>query len=164
MLVAVSFSAYGGGADPPPQAPSAPSRVASAPGQKGRRNTMNAPELLRTYLSKIQDPAAVAALFAEDGVLELPQMNVRSQGRTEIEKNIAGLLKIVPDFRFKDIQILIETPDQAFGEYSVEAVVLTTGKVYKQTYFGRLVAEKGKIKLLRESLDTLAAQRAFSKD
>jgi len=125
---------------------------------------MNAPELLRAYLSNIRDPAAVAALFAEDGVLELPQINVRWQGRTEIEKNIAGLLKMVPDFRFKDIQIFIETPDQVFAEYSVETVVVTTGKVYKQTYFGRLVAEKGKIKLLREALDTLAAQRAFSKD
>ena len=41
---------------------------------------MNAPELLGASLSKIQDPAAVAALFAEDGVPELPQMNVRVQG------------------------------------------------------------------------------------
>ena len=91
-------------------------------------------------------------------------MNVRVQGRAEIEKFISGLLKMIPDFRFKDVQIFIETPDQAFGEYSMEAVVLTTGKVYKQTYFGRLVAEKGKIKLIREALDTLAGQRAFSKD
>ena len=54
---------------------------------------MNAPELLRAYLSKTHDPAAVAALFAEDGVLQLPQMKVRVQGRVEIEKFIAGLLK-----------------------------------------------------------------------
>ena len=125
---------------------------------------MNAAELLRAYLSKIRDPAAVAALFADDGVLELPQMNARVQGRAEIEKFIARLLKTIPDFRFKDIHILIETPDQAFGEYSIDAVVLTTGKVYKQTYFGRLVAEQGKINLIREALDTLAGQRAFSKD
>lgn len=125
---------------------------------------MNAPELMRAYLAKIQDPAAVAALFAEDGVLELPKINARAQGPAEIEKFVASLLKMVPDFRFKDIQIFIETPDQAFGEYSVEAVVLTTGKVYQQTYAGRLVAENGKIKLLREALDTLAASRAFAKD
>ena len=125
---------------------------------------MNAPELMRAYLSKIQDPAAVAALFAEDGVLELPQLNQRAKGPAEIEKFIAGLLRMIPDFRFKDIHILIETPDQAFGDYSMEADVLPTGKHYKQTYFGRLVAEKGKIKLLREALDTAAGQRAFSKD
>ena len=57
-----------------------------------------------------------------------------------------------------------ETLTDTFGEYSVEALVLTTGKIYKQTYFGRLVAENGKIKLVREASDTLAAQRAFSKD
>lgn len=62
---------------------------------------MNAPELLRAYVSEIQDPAAVAALFAEDGVLELPQMNVRVQERADIEKVIAGLLKTVSDFRFR---------------------------------------------------------------
>jgi ketosteroid isomerase-like protein len=159
MLVAVSISAWGdeGGAVPPPQAPPPPPLVAAAQGHEARRHIMNAPELLRAYLSKIQDPAAVAALFAEDGVLELPQMNVRVQGRAEIEKFITGLLKTVPDFRFKDTQIFIETPDQAFGEYSVEAVD-------KQTYFGRPVAEKGKIKLIGEALDTLAGQRAFSKD
>ena len=55
-------------------------------------------------------------------------------------------------------------PDQAFGEYEVEALVPSTGKLYKQTYAGRLVAENGKIKLLREALDTLAASRAFSND
>ena len=125
---------------------------------------MSAPELLRAYLAKVQDPAAAAALFAEDGVIELPQINQRAQGPAEIEKFIAGLLKRVPEFRFKDIHILIETPDQAFGEYSIEAMVLPTGKLYKQTYFGRLVAQKGKIKLLREACDTLAAQRAFTKD
>lgn len=126
-------------------------------------------QLLRAYLSEIQDPAAAAALFAEDGVLELPALasmgiDARAQGPADIEKFIAGLLTNVPDFRFKDIHIFIETPEQALGEYSVEAPVLSTGKLYRQTYTGRLVAENGKIKLLRESLDTLAAYRAFSKD
>jgi SnoaL-like domain len=126
MLVAVSVSAWGdeGGAVPPSHAPPPPPLVAAAQGHEARRHIMNAPELLRAYLSKIQDPAAVAAPFGEDGVLELPQMNVHVQGRAEIEKFIAGLLKTVPDFRFKDTQIFIETPNQAFGEYSVEAVVL----------------------------------------
>jgi hypothetical protein len=32
-------------------------------------------------------------------------MNVRVQGRAAVEKFIAGLLKTVPDFRFKDTQI-----------------------------------------------------------
>ena len=123
-----------------------------------------APELLTAYLSNIQDPAAIAALFADDGVIELPWVEARAQGPAAIKKFIAGLLAQVPDFRFKNIRIWIQTPDQAFGEYDVEALVLATGKTYRQTYAGRLVAENGKIKLLRESLDTVEASRAFGKD
>jgi ketosteroid isomerase-like protein len=125
---------------------------------------MNAPDLLRAYLVNVQHPAVAAALFAEDGVIELPTVNARAQGPAAIEQFIVGLLQKVPDFRFKNIRIFIETPDQAFGEYEIEALVPSTGKIYKQTYAGRLVAENGKIKLLREALDTLAGWRAFSKD
>lgn len=128
-----------------------------------------ATKLLNSYLSSIQNPAAAAALFADDGVLELPSLkslgiDARAVGPVAIEAFIAGLLKNVPDFRFKDIQLLIDGEDQAFGEYSVEAKVLSTGKLYKQTYAGRLIAENGKIKLLREALDTLAAAKAFTPD
>jgi ketosteroid isomerase-like protein len=123
-------------------------------------------QLLTAYLDNIQDPAAAAALFAEDGVLELPSLGpqVRAVGPVAIEAFIGGLLKNVPDFRFHNVQLLIETEDQAFGEYSVEAKVLSTGKLYKQTYAGRLVAKDGKIQLLREALDTLAASKAFTPD
>jgi ketosteroid isomerase-like protein len=123
-------------------------------------------QLLNAYLDNIQNPAAAAALFAEDGVLELPSLgpNVRAVGPVAIEAFIGGLLKNVPDFRFHDVQLFIETADQAFGEYSVEAKVLSTGKLYKQTYAGRLVAKDGKITLLREALDTLAASKAFTPD
>lgn len=124
----------------------------------------NATELLTAYLSEIQNPAAAAALFADDGVIELPWVEARAQGPAAIEKFIAGLLVKVPDFRFQNIRIWIKTPDQAFGEYDVEALVPATGKTYRQTYAGRLVAENGKIKLLREALNTLAASEAFGGD
>lgn len=123
-------------------------------------------QLLQNYLDSIQHPATAAALFAADGVLELPYLQTlglphRVQGPAEIEGFIAGLLVKVPDFRFRNIQFFIDTPTQAFGEYSVEAGLAGTDRIYRQTYAGRLVAEEGKIKLLRESLDTLAAWRAF---
>jgi ketosteroid isomerase-like protein len=124
----------------------------------------DATELLMAYLALIQDPAAAAALFADDGVVELPWINARAQGPIEIEKFLEGLLAKVPNFRFQNIRIWIKTPDQVFGEYDVEALVPSTGKTYRQTYAGRLVAENGKIKLLREALDTMAESRAFSKD
>jgi ketosteroid isomerase-like protein len=126
----------------------------------------NAPQLLQAYLDGIQDPASVARLFAEDGVLELPYLksmgiDARAQGPAAIESFIGSLLKNVPDFRFKNIRMLIETPEQAFAEYEVEAKVLSTGRIYQQMYAGRLVAKDGKIALLRESLDTIAAANAF---
>lgn len=124
----------------------------------------NASQLLRAYLSAIRTPSAAAALFAEDGVIELPTLGVRVQGPAAIEELIAGLIEKMPDYRFENVRILIETPDQAFGEYDVEAPVPATGKVYKQSYAGRLVAANGKITLLREALDTLAVSRAFSKE
>ena len=63
-----------GRAVPPAQASPPPPLVDAAPGQEGRRHITNAPELMRAYLANIQHPTAFAALFAEDGVPELPQM------------------------------------------------------------------------------------------
>jgi ketosteroid isomerase-like protein len=117
-----------------------------------------APELLRTYLAGVQSPAATAALFAPDGVLELPWVGTRAQGPEAIERLITGLLGKVPGFGFKNIRFWIETPDRTFAEYAVEAAMAVGGKVYRQTYAGLLISENGKIKLLREALDTKAAE------
>jgi ketosteroid isomerase-like protein len=127
----------------------------------------NAVQLLQMYLESIQSPGAAAALFAEDGVLELPYLESldivpRAQGRVAIEAFISSLLSKVPGFKFGNVRFLIDTPDQVFAEYSVEALVPTTGRIYRQMYAGRLVAHEGKIQLLRESLDTVAAAKAFA--
>ena len=124
----------------------------------------DAAQLLETYLDSIQDPAAAAALFAADGAIELPTIGREARGPAEIERFLRVLLSRVPTFRFKNVRVLIKTPDQAFGEYEIQALVPATGKTYNQHYFGRLVAEHGKIKLLREALDTLAAREAFTPD
>jgi ketosteroid isomerase-like protein len=126
----------------------------------------NAKHLLSAYLESIRDPHAAAALFADDGVLELPYLKSlgidgRAQGPEAIEGFIASLIAKVPDFAFKNVQYLIETPEQVFAEYEVEALVPSTGKIYRQMYAGRLVARDGKIALLREALDTVSAAEAF---
>ncbi|MCA7978431.1 nuclear transport factor 2 family protein [Burkholderia cepacia] len=127
----------------------------------------NAKQLLFAYLDSIRDPHAAGALFADDGVLELPYLKSlgidgRAQGPKAIEGFIASLLSKVPDFAFRNVRLLIETPEQVFAEYEVEALVPSTGKIYRQLYAGRLVAREGKILLLREALDTMAAAHAFS--
>ncbi|WP_017905953.1 nuclear transport factor 2 family protein [Pseudomonas asplenii] len=124
-------------------------------------------QLLQMYLDSIQNPRAAAELFARDGALEIPYLKSlgitdRVEGPEQIETFIASLLGKVPDFRFRRVRFLIDTPEQAFAEYDVEALVPATGRIYRQSYAGRLVARDGKIQLLRESMDTVAAATAFA--
>ena len=123
-----------------------------------------ATELLEAYLTNVQTPKVSASQFAGDGVLELPWVKAHAKGPAAVERLLAGMLAKVPDFRFKNLTYYIQTPDKVAAEYQVEALVLETGKIYKQTYAGVLLAENGKIKLLREALDTVAAAQAFSKE
>ena len=123
----------------------------------------SATELLEAYLTNVRTPKVSASQFAEDGVLELPWVQAHAQGPAAVEKLLTDLLAKIPDFRFKNLTYFIQTPDKVAAEYQVEALVVETGKVYKQTYAGVLLAENGKIKLLREALDTVAAANAFSK-
>lgn len=131
-----------------------------------KNNSMKqAEELLHEYLNNIDNPEKVASLFTEDGAIELPYLasldrSWRTVGPDNIKSMISGLLKIAPDFGFKNIKVHITTPGQVFGEYEVET--LMNGLPYKQLYMGRLVAENGKIKLLRESMDMVAVQKVFS--
>ncbi len=124
----------------------------------------SASELLEAYLDNVSTPKVSAAQFAEDGVLELPWVKAHAQGPAAVERLLIGIIAKVPDFGFKNLIYFIKTPDHVAAEYQVEALVTDTGKIYKQTYCGVLIAENGKIKLLREALDTVAASKAFSKD
>jgi len=125
---------------------------------------MSAKQLLLAYLTQIRNPAKAAEVFAEDGILELPTIGVRVQGPAGVAALVGGLLQRVPEFKFGEPTFYIETPDRVFAEYSVQAVVADTGKTYTQTYAGVLIAEDGRIKLLREALDTAAAAQAFRKN
>jgi ketosteroid isomerase-like protein len=125
----------------------------------------SAVELMDAYLELIGTPQAAAALFADDGAIELPYLATlglptRTEGPVAIEGFLKGLLENFPGFAFSNIQHLIVTPDQVFSEYAAASSVKSTGRAYRQSYTGRLVAADGKIKLLRETLDTVAAARA----
>ncbi|HEY1132495.1 MAG TPA: nuclear transport factor 2 family protein [Roseateles sp.] len=90
-----------------------------------------------------------------------PLPTARAGGPAQVEGLVAGPLTRVPDSRFKDLQVWIDTPDKVFAEYSVEAAVPASGNVYRQTCAGVLIAENGKIKRLRETLDAAVAVAAF---
>jgi len=130
----------------------------------------DAKTLLLDLLAAAPDGKTCAKLFAEDGVLELPFLHSlgipsRHQGREAIAKFydfVGGTL--YPGFGFKpeNITVLIDTGNQVYAEYLTDARAAATGRLIHHLFAGRLVAENGKIKLLRESLNTVAAAQALN--
>jgi hypothetical protein len=124
-----------------------------------------AKELLQAYI----DGSALesAALFAEQGTLELPYLaDLGVPPRYEGPKNIGAFLtflheKMYPGFKFVDVKIYIDTPDQAFGEYTIHQKSGISGKDVHQRFFGHCTVADGKIVLLREALNVLAAADAM---
>lgn len=118
-------------------------------------------ELLQAYING--SALESAALFADKGALELPYLaDLGVESRYEGPKNIGTFLtflheKMYPNFSFVDVKIYIDTPDQAFGEYTIHQKSGISGKNVHQRFFGHCVAANGKIVLLREALNVLAA-------
>jgi hypothetical protein len=129
-----------------------------------------AKDLLLEFLDAFPIPARAAALFAEDGALEIPYLesvNIqpRSEGPGEIEKFLTTLIAMVPGWKFSNIKILMEDKDQVFAEYEVHAVAIHTNRKFDQLFFGRLVKdEHDKIKLLREAQNLVNTARALLKN
>ena len=126
-------------------------------------------QLLLTYLDAISagDMEKAIALFADDGAVEFPyfgsvNLPTRFQGPEALRQFFAPVVDGAENFKFKNIKIFPgEDENHVSGEYEVDAVIKKTGRPYKQLYGGRLVAENGKIKLLREFCDTVAVARAM---
>ncbi|PZP42939.1 MAG: nuclear transport factor 2 family protein [Pseudopedobacter saltans] len=124
-----------------------------------------AKELLLAYLENIQNADETIKLFADDAAIELPYLeSLGNPGRWTCKETLYNFLKGLPNafigFKFKNIQIHIETPDQVFGEYEVDCIAASTGKTYRQHYMGRLVAKDGKIQLIREALDLIQVAKS----
>jgi uncharacterized protein len=124
-----------------------------------------AKKLLQDYIDGTAQQSA--ALFAEDGALELPYLaDLGVEPRYEGPKKIGAFLTFLhetmyPGFKFVDVKIYIDTPDQAFGEYTIHQKSGISGKDIHQRFFGHCIAADGKIVLLREALNVLAAADAM---
>jgi hypothetical protein len=120
-----------------------------------------AKELLQAYIDGSAQQAA--ALFSKEGALELPYLaDLGVEPRYEGPDNIQAFLtflheKMYPNFKFVDVRIYIDTPDQAFGEYTIHQKSGISGRNVHQRFFGHCTASDGKIVLLREALNVLAA-------
>jgi len=130
----------------------------------------NAKELMLEFTAfSFRDPKKAAEMFAEDGAFEMPYLATfgfpaQYKGRDAIARFFQLVRDLYPGFEFENIKVLIDTPEQAFGEYEFTAVSSKTGRSVHQLFFGRLVAENGKIKLLREALNSLEVARATVPD
>lgn len=120
-----------------------------------------AKQLLQAYIDGSAQQAA--SLFADNGALELPYLaDLGVDPRYEGPKSIGTFLtflhdKMYPGFKFIDVKIYIDTPDQAFGEYTIHQNSGISGKLVHQRFFGHCTEANGKIVLLREALNVLAA-------
>jgi hypothetical protein len=119
----------------------------------------NAKELLEEFTAtSFRDPQKAAEMFTEDGAFEMPYLESfgfpgRYQGREAIEGFFRFVRELYPNMDLEKINVLIDTPEQACAEYEFTAQSSQTGRTIHQLFFGRLVAEHGKIKLLRESVN-----------
>jgi hypothetical protein len=84
----------------------------------------DAKTLLLEFLAAVTDGQNAAALFAEDGAVELPFLHSvgipwRHRDRQAISELQASLAGLYQDFAFKpeDTHVLIDTPEQVFAEY-----------------------------------------------
>src|SRR5882762_3680524 len=136
--------------------------------EKNKRLVLDAKTLLLEFLAAVTHGQDAAALFAEDGALELPFLHSvgipwRHRGRQAIRELQDGLAGLYLDLAFKpeDTHVLIDTPEQVFAEYVAHMTAKATGRTLHHLFAARLVAENGLIKLVRESLNVVAAAQAL---
>src|SRR5213593_1236341 len=119
----------------------------------------SAKELLEEFTAaSFRDPKKAAQMFTEDGAFEMPYLESlgvpgRYEGREAIEGFFRFVREVYPNMDLENIKVMIDTPEQAFAEYEFTAQSSKTGRTINELFFGRLVAENGKIKLLRESVN-----------
>jgi hypothetical protein len=135
-------------------------------GEQREKVTMkSARELMLGYIDGAAEQSG--ALFADSGTLELPYL--ASIGLPPVltgPKSITEFLgflhgSLYPGFRFENVKIHIETPEQVFAEYHINHRSGISGKDVKQQFFGHLEAADGKIRRLREAIDVVVAAEAI---
>ena len=77
-------------------------------------------------------------------------------------RHVAWFLGAVEGFCFSDLRIFpFEDPEAAAAEVRAEALIKSTGRVYRQEYVFFLRAKEGKIAHLREYFDPVRAAQAL---
>src|SRR5437867_11301718 len=123
--------------------------------------------LQRHFQIFVQDNALWQTLIADDLVWELPYAPAighpaRLSGREEVVRHVTWFLGAVENFRFFDVRMSpLADPEAAVAEVKAEALIKSTGRVYRQEYVLFLRAKRGKIAFLREYFDPVRAAKAL---
>ena len=128
-------------------------------------------ELLNAFFDCLRDLdnsiEACLDLFADDGVFEFPYfsalgMPTRFQGKTELRQVLGMINARFSAFTVSDVEIHeVKTGDALFVRYHTDTFIDGTERVYSQDYVSQLIAENGKIKVLREYLNVIKTARAL---
>ena len=127
-----------------------------------------AADLLQRHIQTLVDDAAQwETLIADDIVWELayaPSVGhpARLSGREEVIRHVTWFRGAVDNFRFFDLIVYpVANAESAVAEVKAEAIIKSTGRVYRQDYVVFLRAAGGKIVFLREYFDPVRAAKAM---
>jgi ketosteroid isomerase-like protein len=104
-------------------------------------------------------------LFADDGVFEFPYfptlgMPWRFEGKAAVREVLELIRSHFSSFALSNIEVHeVKGGDGLFVRYHSDTVLNGTDRAYAQDYVSQLVAENGKIKLLREYLNVISTAR-----
>ena len=132
---------------------------------------MSSRELINAFFDCLSDFEHSAErcldLFADDGVFEFPYfavlgMPTRFEGKTALRQVLGMIGARFSAFTVSDIEIHeVKDGDALFVRYHTDAFIEGTERVYGQDYVTQLIAENGKIKLLREYFNVIKTARAL---
>jgi ketosteroid isomerase-like protein len=104
-------------------------------------------------------------LFADGGVFEFPYFSVlgmptRFQGKTEVRQVLGIINAHFSAFTISEVEIHeVKEGDALFVRYHSDGFIDRSDRVYAQDYVSQLIAEDGKIKVLREHLNVIKTAR-----
>ena len=122
-------------------------------------------ELVRRLFKVIEtrDTTAIWSMFADDGVIEYPFINLRLADFASFDQTIGPALRALDGLTFTDLSFLaMADPNAVIAKYHGHATVNFTGKPYDQTYINELRVRRGKVTLYSEYYDTAMFNEAFT--
>ncbi len=133
-------------------------------------NTSVAESLFRLHLSYFTNPQMTreeyANIFTEDAVQEYPFAPAPYAkavvGRDAVTEYITNVTKGATDWAFSNFNFFpTSTPDTVFVEFEGSAMVIATGRLYKQLYIGRISIKGAQISGYREYWNPTSIIEAF---